>query len=79
MVRNNYYEGVCFALKNAARMVTMTEQEDIGVITSANALELAFDTSSDVDIYFYDKYVVWVDLDSLKRFMIIWKILSKMP
>lgn len=57
MVRNNYYEGVCFALKNAARMVTMTEQEDIGVITSANALELAFDTSSDVDIYFYDKYV----------------------
>ncbi len=35
----------------------MTEQEDIGVITSANALELAFDTSSDVDIYFYDKYV----------------------
>lgn len=24
-VQNNYYEGVCFALKNAARMVTMTE------------------------------------------------------
>ena len=40
---------------NAARMVTMTEQEDIGVITSANALDLEFDTSSDVDIYFYDK------------------------
>lgn len=77
MVRNNYYEGVCFALKNAARMVTMTEQEDIGVITSANALELAFDTSSDVDIYF--TISMWVDLDSLKRFMIIWKILSKMP
>lgn len=56
-VRSNYYEGVCFALKNAARMVTMTEQEDIGVVTSNNALELAFDTSSDVDIYFYDKYV----------------------
>ena len=56
-VRNNYYEGLCFALKNAARMVTMTEQEDIGVITSNNALELAFDTSLDVDIYFYDKYV----------------------
>lgn len=58
-------------------MVTMTEQEDIGVITSANALELAFDTSSDVDIYF--TISMWVDLDSLKRFMIIWKILSKMP
>mgnify|MGYP004599416121 FL=1 len=56
-VRNNYYEGVCFALKNAARMVTMTEQEDIGVITSANALELAFASDSDVDLYFYDKYV----------------------
>lgn len=56
-VRNNYYEGVCFALKNAARMVTMTEQEDIGVITSANALELVFATDSDVDLYFYDKYV----------------------
>ena len=56
-VRNNYYDGVCFALKNAARMVTMTEQEDIGVITSANALELAFDTDSDVYLYFYDKYV----------------------
>ena len=56
-VRNNYYEGVCFALKNAARMVTMTEQEDIGVITSADALELAFASDSDVDLYFYDKYV----------------------
>ncbi len=56
-VSNNYYDGVCFALMNAARMVTMTEQGDIGVVTSNNALELAFDTSSDVDIYFYDKYV----------------------
>ena len=53
-------EGVCkMRLKERGpMMVTMTEQEDIGVITSANALELPRLTqSSDVDIYFYDKYV----------------------
>ena len=38
-------------------MVTMTEQEDIHVITSTNALELSGETASDVSIYFYDGYV----------------------
>lgn len=57
MVRNNHFEGICFALKNAARMVTMTEQDDIGVTTSTNATELAADTSDQVSIYIYDKYV----------------------
>ena len=38
--RNNHFEGLSFALKNAAQMVTMTEQEDIGVTTSLDAMEL---------------------------------------
>lgn len=57
MVRNNHFNGMCFALMNAARMVTMTEQDDIGVTTSTNATELAPDTSDQVSIYIYDKYV----------------------
>ena len=55
--RNNHFEGLCFALKNAAQMVTMTEQEDIGITTSFNALELAGFTSQEIDLYFYDRYV----------------------
>ena len=57
LTRNNHFQGLCFALKNAAQMVTMTEQEDIHVITSTNALELSGETASDVSIYFYDGYV----------------------
>lgn len=30
-VRNNHFEGLMFALKNAALMVTMTESADLGV------------------------------------------------
>lgn len=56
-IRNNHFEGLCFALKNAAQMVTMTEQEDIGVTTSLNAMELAGFTDQETDLYFYDRYV----------------------
>ena len=57
MVRNNYFDGLCYALESAARMVTMTEQEDIGVTVSTNAIELAGDSSEEVSVYFYDCYV----------------------
>ena len=56
-IRNNHFEGLCFALKNAAQMVTMTEQEDIGVTTSLDAMELAGLSDQETDLYFYDRYV----------------------
>ena len=56
-IRNNHFEGLCFALKNAAQMVTMTEAEDIGVTTSLDAMELAGFRDQDTDLYFYDRYV----------------------
>lgn len=55
--RNNHFDGLCFVLKNAALMVTMAEKDDIGVITSLNALELSESSMSDVSIYFHDCYV----------------------
>lgn len=57
VVRNNHFEGLGFALKNAAMMVTMTEQEDIGITTSTNAVSLSGMSSDEVYLYFYDKYV----------------------
>ena len=44
-----------FALKNAALMVTMTEDSDLGVAMSTNALELSGSTSEEVSLYFYDR------------------------
>lgn len=38
LVLNNHFEGISYAIKNAAMMVTMTEKDDIGVILSNNAL-----------------------------------------
>lgn len=55
-VRNDYFEGICFALQNAALMATMTEQVDIGVTVSVNALELSGADGEEVFIYFYDRY-----------------------
>lgn len=46
-----------FRSEKCCAIVTMTEQEDIHVITSTNALELSGETASDVSIYFYDGYV----------------------
>ena len=56
-VRNNHFDGLVFALKNAALMVTMTEKDDIGVAVSTNALELSGSSQEEVSIYFYDHYV----------------------
>lgn len=56
-VRNNHFEGLCFALKNAAQMVTMTEREDIGVTTSTNAIGLSEQIAQEAALYFYDCYV----------------------
>lgn len=54
---NNHFDGLCYALENAARMLTMTEKEDIGVITSANAVGEQTDEGDQVVIYIYDKFV----------------------
>lgn len=56
-VLNNHFEGLCYALENAARMLTMTEREDIGVLTSGNAVGEQMADGDQVVIYFYDKFV----------------------
>ena len=35
---NNHFEGLCYALKNAATMVTMAAGDDIDAIVSGNAI-----------------------------------------
>ncbi len=57
IIRNNHFEGVCFAIKNAAMMGTMTEQEDIGVVMSNNAIEISENYNDEVYMFIYDKYV----------------------
>lgn len=56
-VRNNHFEGLCFAIENAARMAAMAEQEDMGTTMSSNALHAAGDGEEQVCLYLYDKYV----------------------
>ncbi len=56
-IRNNHFEGICYAIKNAAMMATMTEQEDIGVVMSNNAIEISQNYDSEVYMFIYDKYV----------------------
>jgi DEAD/DEAH box helicase domain-containing protein len=57
IIRNNHFEGLCYAIKNAALMSTMTEQEDIGVTMSNTAIELSQNFNDEVYMFIYDKYV----------------------
>lgn len=57
LIRNNHFEGLCYAIKNAAMMATMTEQEDIGVAMSNNAIEISNNFEGAVYMFIYDKYV----------------------
>lgn len=57
ILRNNHFDGICYALRNAARMATMTEQEDIGVTMSGNALDLGAGLQEEVCLYIFDEYV----------------------
>ena len=56
-VRNNHFEGLCYAIKNAAMMATMTEQEDIGTAMSQNAVNLAEGGNYEAQVFIYDKYI----------------------
>lgn len=56
-VRSNHFDGLCYALKNAARMLTMTEEEDIGAVMSSNAVGMQDEPEGEVFLYLYDKYV----------------------
>lgn len=61
-VYDNHFEGLCYALENAARMLTMTEKEDIGVIPSGNAVGQQEDAQDRVAVYFYDKFTGGIGL-----------------
>lgn len=56
LVRNNHFEGLCYAMKNAARLVTMTEQEDIGTAMSTGAVDSDSYFDEDVFLFLYDQY-----------------------
>lgn len=55
LVLNNHFEGISYAIKNAAMMVTMTEKDDIGVILSNNALIPGAERGRKVSLFIYDK------------------------
>lgn len=57
LIRNNHFEGLCYAIKNAAMMATMTEQEDMGVAMSNNAIEINENFQDAVYMFIYDKYI----------------------
>lgn len=56
MVLNNHFEGLCYALKNAAMMTTMTERDDIDAVVSNNAVIPDGRREQVVSLYIYDKY-----------------------
>lgn len=57
LVRNNHFEGIANAIKNAAMMVTMTARDDIDVVVSNNALIPDGRGEQVVYLFIYDKYV----------------------
>lgn len=57
LVRDNHFKGLCHAIHSAARMATMTEQEDIGAEMSSNAVQADSVQDSPVFLFLYDKYV----------------------
>ncbi|WP_163191638.1 DEAD/DEAH box helicase [Clostridium thermarum] len=57
IIRNNHFEGLCYAIKNSAMMATMTEQEDIGITMSNNAFEITGNFEEEVYMFIYDKYI----------------------
>ena len=56
MVLNNHFEGLCYALKNASMMTTMTERDDIDAVISNNAVIPDGAEDPAVSLYIYDKY-----------------------
>ena len=53
---NDHFEGLAFAIKNAAMMVTMTESSDIDTVISNNARIPDFFQEEQVYLFIYDRY-----------------------
>ena len=56
LVLNDHFEGICYALKNAAMMTTMTERDDIDAVIANNAVIPDRHRKQAVALYIYDKY-----------------------
>ena len=56
LVLNNHFDGMEYAIKNAAMMVTMTERDDIDVTISNNATVPDELREEAVSLFIYDKY-----------------------
>ena len=57
LVRNNHFDGLSNAVRNAAMMVTMAAGDDIDVVVSGNALIPDDRDEAVVYMFIYDKYV----------------------
>lgn len=57
LIRNNHFDGLCYIIKNATMMVTMTEQEDIGVTMSTNSIGMIEEMDGEVFLFVYDKFI----------------------
>lgn len=57
LVRNNHFDGLAYAVKNAAIMVTMASRDDIDTAMSDNALIPDEFSEEHVYLFIYDKYV----------------------
>ena len=53
---NDHFEGLAFAIKNAAMMVTMTESSDIDTVISNNARIQDSSQEEQVYLFIYDRY-----------------------
>ena len=56
LMLNNHFEGLAFAVKNAAMMVTMTESSDIDTVISNNARIPDIFQEEKVSLFIYDRY-----------------------
>ena len=56
LMLNNHFEGLAFAVKNAAMMVTMTESSDIDTVISNNARIPDIFQEEKVALFIYDRY-----------------------
>ena len=56
VIRNNHFEGMAHAIRNAAMMVTMTAQDDIDTVVSNNAIIPDGEEDERVSLFIYDRY-----------------------
>ena len=81
LVLNDHFEGLCYAVKNAAMMTTMTERDDIDAVVSNNAVIPDGREEQVVSLYIYDKYegglpsAWWRAVPARAAVRLVWEII----